>query len=620
MTAKKFLIRAVTALLALVCFWAAPAVPALKWAGLILYLLCLAMFVRTLVPALFKARKITADVLIVTVMIVSLLDKNPLSGALVACFISTGLAVSFLIIERTRRKIDALTNETKKTVRVLRDGQVETVLVEQVVKDDIAIVPRGEMIPVDGVIVSGKALLDESVISGEPYPLCRSVGDPVTSGAIVLDSQLQIRALSDGDRSFIYAISKEIQQAMQNKPGIHRRADTVVQYFIGGVVLYAFGVYAFSGSLEHMAAVLAVACPCAWALSVPTAFAAAIGSLSSQGILVRGGRPLELLGRTRTVILDKTGTLTTARPDVESVSSTSMTPEQLVQLAASVETGFTHPIAEAIVDYASRNGIRPLEASRCEYLPGMGVSAEVAGHQVVIGSTSTMQSLDINLPAGMPTASRAVWVGVDREIGGVIGIGDRLRDHVDDLGRRLHDLGVEQVVLATGDNEAGEASRVAAIIAADENHCGLRPEDKLALVREHADQGVTLMVGDGINDAQSLSAAHIGMSLGGAQAELAIKSSDIISRTEDAGALLISIAKGKKLRRIITENYVWAMGFNVVGISLATAGLISPVWAALFHHLSSLLVVSNSARLVRNAPPAAGHAATDTPVLREEAA
>lgn len=339
MSAKSFAIRMAVALIAVLGFalhrWTGAAT--LLWLGSAFYLFCLAMYMRSLFVALVQTRKVTADLLVVTVMVVAFLAKTPLSGALVAWFISLGLAISFAIIEKTRRKIEALTRRREKPVRILRDERFLELPVEEVRPGDVAVVPRGEMIPVDGEIVEGASAIDEAVVTGEPYTVFKQKGDRVTSGAISVTSSLKVRATKAGDKGFLYLMSQEIAKSLMAKPEIHRRADSIVQFFICGVVIYAFGVFLFSGGLTgdaatgliRMAAVTAVACPCAWVLSVPTAFAAAIGGLSARGILVRGGIPLETLGRAVNFILDKTGTVTVGQPEVVAVKpleTVSMTP------------------------------------------------------------------------------------------------------------------------------------------------------------------------------------------------------------------------------------------------------------------------------------------------------
>lgn len=609
MSARIFLIRTIVALAAVLGFavyrWTG--FQPLNWLGIIFYCVCFAMYLRALFVALTRTRRVTADLLVVTVMTVSFLAGQPLSGALVAWFISMGLAVSFAIIERTRRRIETLTRERGKIVRVVRDEKILELPVEQVHHGDVVIVPQGEMIPVDGVIMDGASSIDESVVTGEPFPVFKKAGEDVISGAITLTSNLSIRASKAGDKGFLYLMAEEIEESLKVKPRIHRTADRVVQFFISGVVLYAIGVFLFTGGLTgdiatgliRMAAVTAVACPCAWALSVPTAFAAAIGGLSSRGILVRGGTPLESAGRAVNVILDKTGTLTLGDPKVAGIESFGLPEDKLLRIAASVESGFNHPIANAIVSFASARGVRPLKAEGSEYLPGLGIKSSVQGREVVLGPAGTMAEWGIKVPHGRNETGRVIWVGIDGMIAGSVIIRDELRESAKGMGTALHDMGIKRVELATGDNEESEARRVALLIGADDCRWGLKPEDKTALVKELSAHGPTIMVGDGVNDAASLAAADVGISIGRAKADLALKSSDIVVLRDDAASLLTVIQTGKRLIRIIKQNYAWAIGFNTVGIALATAGLLSPWLAALFHHVSSVLVVLNSARIAR---------------------
>jgi heavy metal translocating P-type ATPase len=560
------------------------------------------MFSRTLLRALVKMKKVTADLLVVTVLIVTFLDGQPLGGALVAWFISLGLAISLTIIERTRRRISKLTKERNKIIRVVREGVIEELPVENVQPGDVAIVPQGEMIPVDGVIVGGAAQVDESVVTGEPFPVYKVAGEEVISGSVALSGGLRVQASREGNRAFLHQMDREIQNALQAKTQTHRTADRIVQLFIPGVVVYGLLIMLITGDLGRMATVVSIACPCAWALATPTAFAAAIGSLAGQGILARGGTPLEILGEANIVVLDKTGTVTLAEPRVESIRALTVSEERLLQVAASVEAGFNHPVANAVVSHAVERGVHPLEVNDADYLPGRGVRATVQGQEVFLGPAEAMSEAGIASPEAGGLEGRATWVAIDGQLVGAIAIQDTLREYAQGLVDDLRRQGIRRVVLATGDTEEGEARRVARIIGADEHHWRCRPEDKTALIKALKAEGVTVMVGDGINDATSLAAADVGIAIGSGKrsgADLAIQSSDVIVQREDAGSLLAVLGKGKKLRRVIRQNYVWAMGFNAIGILLATLGILSPPLAAAFHHVSSVFVVSNSARLIR---------------------
>ncbi|MBN1878285.1 MAG: cadmium-translocating P-type ATPase [Anaerolineae bacterium] len=601
MSSRTFWIRAGVALCAVAALslaqWLAQSW--LYWAGLVFWAICLGMFARTLLRALFKTHKVTADLLVVTVLLVTLLNGQPLSGVLVAWFISLGLAISLTIIERTRRRIVALTQKRNRHVRVLREGVIKEVLVEEVRLGDIAVVPQGEMIPVDGVIVGSAAMVDESVVTGEPFPMHKMAGEDVLSGSLALSGPVQVKASRAGNKAFLYQMGAEIENALQVKTQTHRTADTIVQCFIPGVVVYGLLILLITGDLGRMATIVSIACPCAWALAVPTAFAAAIGSLARQGILARGGTPLELIGQADTVVLDKTGTMTLAEPRVETVTALTLPREHLVQIAASVEAGFNHPIANAIVAYAVEHNVQPLPVTDADYLPGQGVKAMVKGQQVFLGGTETLQTIGVTLPEQTTLAGRATWIVVDGQVAGMIAMQDVLREATHNLAVDLHKEGIRKVILATGDTEEGEASRVADIIGADAYRWHCTPADKTALVKELKTQGITLMVGDGINDATALAAADVGIAIGGAKADLAIQSSDVIVQREDAASLLTVLRIGKKLRRVITQNYIWALGFNITGIVLATLGILNAPLAAVLHHISSVFVVFNAVRLSR---------------------
>lgn len=609
MNSKVFLRRTIIAIIAVFCLFTYnwTDFKLALWVGYIFYFICFAMYVKALYMALSKTKKVTADMLVVVVMIVSLLAGQPLSGAMVAWFISMGLAISFSIIEKTRKRIETLTKERHKIVRVLRDGTIMELPVEEVCKGETVIVSQGEMIPVDGQIMEGTSSIDESVITGEPFPIFKEVGNDVVSGAINLTSQLSIQATKDGDKGYLQVMAKEIEEHLKVKPKIHRIADKVVQIFISGVVLYAAIVFlvtaklsgSYSMGLIRMAAVTAVACPCAWALSVPTAFAASIGGLSRKGILVNGGIPLETIGQASIVVLDKTGTVTLAEPEIAGIKSFGISKDELLQIAASVEVGFNHPIANAIVTYASSQGVQPLKVESSEYLPGLGVKSFMEGKEIFLGSTETVKSLGMLVPENVEVEGRATWIGMDNEIVGVISIQDELRDYAKGLARALHNKGIKKVILATGDSEEEEVRRVAQLIEADSYHWGLKPDNKVSLVKELKEEGITVMVGDGVNDSTALAVADVGVSIGHTKADLAIKSSDIVVLRNDATGLISIVDVGQKLIRVIKQNYAWAIGFNVVGIGLATAGILTPWLAALFHHFSSVLVVFNSSRLAK---------------------
>ena len=572
--------------------------PILYWLGLPFYLFCLAIYLEALLKTILFMHKVSAELLIVVVMTVTLIDGAPLSGAMVAWFIGLGLYISFTIIRKNREKIQSLIQEGKKTAQVLQDGELVELPINQISKDAVVLIPKGAMVPIDGLIIEGSSSIDESSITGEPFPVYKETGTNVTSGTLNLTGPLQVKADKNGDDSFLAVITQQIEASLENKSELQQRADTTVQILLLSVTAYAFLLWYMTGSLHVMATALAVVCPCAWALATPTAFAANIGRLARSNILARGGEPLENLQDIKTLILDKTGTVTMAEPEVNQVIELGLPQSELLALAASIESRFDHPIARAIINFAKQQGLNTLlPVAQAEDLPGRGIKANIKGQDILMGSAETLSLQDIALPA-IEYTGRAIWLAVNREVKGVIVIRDIMQAEMQGLANTIRSCGIERVVLATGDNEEQEAKRVADYINADEYYFHCTPEDKTALVKKFQTAGKVAMVGDGVNDAPALAAANVGIAIGGHKnVNLAIVSSDVIILGHDAQDLVTILRLGHKMAGIIKQNYLWAVGFNSTGLALATFGLLNPIIAALLHHFSSVFVVVNAGRL-----------------------
>lgn len=572
--------------------------PALFWLGIPFYLFCLAIYLEALLKTVLFMRKVSAELLIVLVMTVTLIDGAPLSGAMVAWFIGLGLYISFTIIRKNREKIESLIQEGKKTANVLQNQEVREIPINQVRQHDVVIIPKGAMVPIDGTIIEGESSIDESTITGEPFPVYKQAGAGVTSGTLNLTGPLQVKADKNGDDSFLSVITQEIEKSLLNKSDLQQRADTTVQILLLSVTAYAFMLFFITGSLHLMATALAVVCPCAWALATPTAFAANIGRLARTNILARGGEPLENMQDIKTLILDKTGTVTLAEPEVSQIIEIGMPQQDLLELAASIESRFDHPIARSIIHFANAQGVsRFLPVEQAEDLPGRGIRARVGQQDILMGSAETLSLQGIELPT-IEYTGRAIWLAVGREVKGAIVIRDIMLSEMQGLADTIRACGIEKVILATGDNEEQEAKRVADFIHADEYYFNCKPEDKTALVNKFQAQGKVAMVGDGVNDAPSLAAANVGIAIGGHKnVNLAIISSDVVILGHDAQDLVTILRLSHKMGGIIQQNYLWAVGFNSIGLALATFGLLNPIVAALLHHFSSVFVVVNAGRL-----------------------
>jgi P-type Cu+ transporter len=572
--------------------------PILFWLGIPFYLVCLGIYLEALLKTILFMHKVSAELLIVLVMTVTLIDGAPLSGAMVAWFIGLGLYISFTIIRKNREKIESLIQEGKKTAQVLRDDNIEEIPINRVRQHDVVLIPKGAMVPIDGIIIEGESSIDESTITGEPFPVYKAIGAEVTSGTLNLTGPLQVKADKNGDDSFLSVITQEIENSLLNKSALQKRADTTVQILLLSVTAYAFLLLFITGSLHLMATALAVVCPCAWALATPTAFAANIGRLARSNILARGGEPLESMQDIKTLILDKTGTVTLAEPEVSQIIEIGMPRQQLLQLAASIESRFDHPIARAIINFSKAQGVTQLlPVEQAEDLPGRGIQARVDQQDILMGSAETLSYQDIELPA-IEYAGRAIWLAVDREVKGVIVIRDIMLSEMQGLADTIHACGIEKVILATGDNEEQEAKRVADFINADEYYFNCTPEYKTELVKKYQIQGKVAMVGDGVNDAPALAAANVGIAIGGHKnVNLAIVSSDVVILGNDAQDLVTILRLSHKMGGIIRQNYLWAVSFNSIGLAMATFGLLNPILAALLHHVSSVFVVVNAGRL-----------------------
>ena len=594
------LLRVIAAIIPVVCFGldAFYDIPVLYWLGMPFYLVCLLIYLEALLKTILLMHKVSAELLIVLVMTVTLIDGEPLSGAMVAWFIGLGLYISFTIIRKNREKIESLIQEGKRTAKVLRGDDINEVPINQIRQDDVVLVPKGAMVPIDGIIIEGVTSIDESTITGEPFPVYKETGANVTSGTLNLTGPMQVKAEKNGDDSFISVITQEIENSLLNKSELQQRADTTVQILLLSVTAYSFLLLFMTGSLHLMATALAVVCPCAWALATPTAFAANIGRLARANVLARGGEPLENMQDIKTLILDKTGTVTLAEPEVSQIIEMGMPKQQLLELAASIESRFDHPIARSIISFANEQGVtRYRQVEMAEDLPGRGIKARIEQQEILMGSAETLTAQDIELPA-VEYTGRAIWMAVDRQVKGAIVIRDIMLSEMQGLADTIRTCGIEKVILATGDNEELEAKRVAGYINADEYYFNCKPEDKTTLVKKFQAQGKVAMVGDGVNDAPALAAANVGIAIGGHKnVNLAIISSDVVILGNDAQDLVTILRLSHKMGGIIRQNYLWAVSFNSIGLALATFGFLNPIFAALLHHVSSVFVVVNAGRL-----------------------
>jgi len=502
--------------------------------------------------------------------------------------------------------------------RVLREGREVLVAVADVLPGDVVRVPPGEALPVDGVVTAGTTLVDESLVTGEPMPVLRTLGAQVTGGTVNGDGLLEVRATAVGEHAALARIVTAVASAQAAKPAVQALADRVAAVFVPvvlGLALLTAAVWAIWGpapavlhAIWAAVAVLVVACPCAMGLAVPAAIAVAVGRAARLGLLVRSGTAFELGAGLRTVVFDKTGTLTVGKPAVVhvetfalSASGVAMDEAALFALTAAAARNSTHPLARSVLAWLEAKGpLAPHVATALESVPGRGVRAQVQGHEVLLGS----EDFAFAVPppgAGSALGGSLVAVAIDGQPALRFTLADQVRPEAAAAVDRLRRKGLH-LVLASGDQVA-VAAALAAELGIPEHHGALKPEDKLHLLARLAARGPVAMVGDGVNDAPALAAADVGIALGSGT-EVARSAADITLLRPDLHGVPDAIELAGATLRVVRQNLAWAFGYNLLAIPVAAGVLYpafgilpSPALAAAAMALSSVSVVLNALRL-----------------------
>jgi Cu+-exporting ATPase len=558
-----------------------------------------------------------------------------------AAMILTLVKIGKLLEARARGRAGAAIRELMRmrptTARIERDGAELEIELSQVVVGDLVVVRPGEQVPVDGIVVSGQAAVDESTVTGESLPVAKGVGDEVLSGTVSCDGLLRFEATRVGAATALEQIIRLVRKTQGSKPPIQRLADQVAAVFVPIVLVIAvltlLGWWLLAGtgfttSLMRMVAVLVIACPCAVGLATPTAVMVGTGRGAGMGVLFRNSEALERAMAVKVVVLDKTGTITTGRPRVSSLAPSQELAEidlqaisteapadpekRLLLLAAAAELGSQHPLARAVRDAASERGLRPLPPDRFSSSAGRGVCATYGQLQVIAGSAAYLEEHGITpdtaaLAAGGETL---VWIAAAGRLCGHIAIADTIRPGSTEAVAAMHRQGLT-VVMLTGDHQAA-ADAIAAQVGIDQVIAGVMPADKAAEVSslQKRSQAGVAMVGDGINDAPALAQADVGMAVA-TGTDVAMATADITLMRDDLRLISQALALSRATVRVIRQNLAWAFGYNLALIP-AAAGLwasltwlpeavrmMDPALAALAMALSSVSVVSNSLRLRR---------------------
>lgn len=541
----------------------------------------------------------------------------------VIAFISLGKYLEARSKIKTGDAIEKLLNLQAKTALVIRDGIEVEIAVDQVVHGDLIVIKPGMKIPVDGVITGGTSFVDESMVTGEPMPIKKSVEDKIVAGTINTTGSFVFKATKVGSETLLAQIIKMVEEAQGSKAPIQALADKISSVFVPIVLVIAFvtlaawfafgvGTIGFSQSLSYglmsFVGILVIACPCALGLATPTAIIVGVGKGAKDGILIKDAATLEKLHKVDTVIVDKTGTITIGRPTLVNIENLSeMNDEEFISIIASLEKKSEHPIANAIVKYAEENRINFSEVSDFESMQGRGLKGCVGGREYFVGNTKLIRDLKIDfdfvaIEKFTLQGKTPVIVASSEKVLGFLMMADEIKTESKQAVTDLHKLGIK-VVMLTGDDEK-TAKYIASLVGIDEVIAHVLPHDKLAKIKELQNGGaVVAMAGDGVNDAPALAQADVGIAMG-TGTDVAIESAGITLLNGDISKLVKSIKLSKMTMLGIKQNLFWAFFYNIVGIPLAAGlfypifgWLLNPIFAGLAMAFSSVSVVSNSLRI-----------------------
>jgi len=541
----------------------------------------------------------------------------------VITFIALGKYLEARSKIKTGDAIEKLLNLQAKTALVVRDGKEVEISVNDVKHGDLIIVKPGAKIPVDGVITEGSSFIDESMVTGEPMPAQKKIGDNVVSGTINTSGSFTFKATKVGSETLLAQIIKMVEDAQGSKAPIQALADKISAIFVPIVLIIAFlslGAWLIIGSqylgfsqalsfgLVSFVGILVIACPCALGLATPTAIIVGVGKGAKEGILIKDAATLEKLHKVNTVVVDKTGTITKGKPTLVDIQNFSnLKDDELVSILASLEKKSEHPIAHAIVNYAQEKNISISDVSNFEGIQGKGLKGKIKDTEYFVGNAKLVSDLKISFDANKldeftSQGKTPVILATNEKVLGFVMVADEIKTESVEAIKNLHALGIK-VVMLTGDDQKA-AKYIGSLVGIDDVVAHVLPQDKLEKIKELQSQGrIVAMAGDGVNDAPALAQADVGIAMG-TGTDVAIESAGITLLGGDISKLVKAIKLSKITMRGIKQNLFWAFVYNIVGIPLATGAfypifgwLLNPIFAGLAMAMSSVSVVSNSLRI-----------------------
>jgi len=602
---------------------------ALDWFGLALLLLSVAYVVggyksaKEGLTSLWQEKELDVDLL----MIVAALGASALGmwkkdyglildGAVLILIFSISGALESYAMAKTERSIKSLMTLTSDTARVIVDGREQARQVQNLQIGELVLVKPGELIPTDGLIIEGQTTINEAPITGESLPVLKSTGDEVFAGTLNGQGVIKLEIHKSAQSNLIQRIIRLVEEAQSEVPDSQRFIERFEKGYalvivIAGIVLAIAPPFILHWSWEttiYRALIfLVIASPCALMASIMPTLLSGIANGASQGILFKNGAQLELIGKVKAIAFDKTGTLTLGKLEVSNVITQDCQIEELLEIASSLESVSEHPIAEAIVDYAQQRQIIPMQATNSQAYPGRGIAGEIKGQRALVGNLSFIQEQlghdvsDLALQADRieSTGKTVVLVAYQNRVLGIIAVADTIRPEAYQVVSRLKKMGIEHIVLLTGDNKK-TAQGIAQEVGISDVYAELLPEDKLDIIKYLLKSyGIVAMVGDGINDAPALAQASVGIAMGVSGSDVALESADIVLMADRLEKLEVAIELGRRSQTIIKENIIFALGFIfILLIANFTRGITLPL-GVVGHEGSTVLVTLSGLRLLK---------------------
>ena len=544
------------------------------------------------------------DIVAALSMTGALVVGETLAAAIVALMYAGGQYLESYAERAARREMTALLSRVPRTAIRHRDGRLDEVALELIAPSDRLLVRRGDVVPVDGAVAEGIAVLDQSALTGESLPVQLKSGDAVLSGSTNVGDAFDLLATHAAAQSTYAGVIRLVEAAQRSRAPMSRLADRYAIVFLAVTVALAAAAWLITGDPVRAVAVLVVATPCPLILAVPVAIVAGLSRAAKLGILIKGGKAIEMLAQIRSLVLDKTGTLTHGQAQIVAVHpAEGMTADEVLRIAASLDQASKHIIAQTIVAEAHGRGLALAIPTEAVETPGEGIAGRVDGRAVAVGGLRYVAgivggSVATLLPGGRSPGALASAVAVDGRLAGVLILADKLRAGTEQLLKSLRALGIERVVLATGDRRE-VAQAVAAGLPIDLVRSELAPDAKVLTVLSERKNGPVMMIGDGVNDAPALAAADIGLAMGANGAAASAEVADVVLLVDQLDRVLPAIRIARRSRFIALQSVIAGMGLSLLAMIAAALGHLPPIEGALLQEVIDVAVIFNALRALR---------------------